>query len=124
MRPRLSRIPRKSLSLLRSSLRELEADISTGANSEQTKQRCAELRHRQLIVNICDKHYSQDKCPDKDLEAVKTDQVVFSEQIIHHPLPGRPCEVGTLPAIIGEPFPHVILLPLIVVQRMLVQRGY
>src|SRR6266566_6992132 len=109
----------RSLRLLRSSLRELEADISASADSEQTKQRRAELRHRQFIVNICDKHYSQAKCPDKDLEAVKTDQVVFREQVIHHPFPCRPCEVGTLPAVIREPFPHFILLPLIVVQRVL-----
>src|SRR6266446_11004013 len=114
----------KSLRLLRSSLRELEADISAGADSEQTKQRSAELRHRQFIVNICDKHYSQDKCPDKDLEAMKTDQVVFREQVIHHPFPRRPCKVGTLPALIREPFPPFILLPLIVVQRVLVRRGY
>src|SRR6266487_4821316 len=114
----------RSLRLLRSSLRELEADISTGADSEQTKQCRAELRHGQFIVNTCDKHYSQDKCPDKDLKAVKTDQVVFREQVIHHSFPGRPCEVGTLPAVIRQPFPHFILLPLIVVQRVLVRRGY
>src|SRR6266567_4553728 len=114
----------RSLRLLRSSLRELEADISASADSEQTKQRRTELRHRQFIANICDKHYSQDECPNKDLEAVKADQVVFREQIIHYPFPCRPCEVGTLPAIIRQPFPNLILLLLIVVQRLLVRRRY
>src|SRR5437867_1666768 len=109
--------------LLRFTLRKLKADISASADSEQTKQRRAERRHRQFIVNICDKHYSQDKCPDKNLEAVKTDKVVLREQIIHHPLPGRPCEVGTLPAIIRQPFPHFILLPLIFVQRVFIRGG-
>ena len=112
------------LSLLRFSLRELETDISACADPEQAKQRRAELRHRQFIVNICDKYYSQDKCPDKDLEAVKTDLVVFREEVVHDPFPSRPCEVGALPAIIREPFPHFILLPLILVQRVLVRRRY
>jgi hypothetical protein len=71
--------------LRRFSFRKLEADISAGANSEQTKQRRTELRHRQFVINIHDKYYSQDKCPNKDLEAVKTDLVVFREKVIQHP---------------------------------------
>src|SRR5207249_12027460 len=118
---RLLLLSDRPTSLLRLCLRDLEPDISASADSEQTKQSCTELRHRQFIVNICDKHYSQDECPDKDLEAMKTDQVIFREKVVHHSFPGRPCEVGTLPAIIREPFPHFILVPLILVQRVLVR---
>src|SRR5215471_6862647 len=101
---------------MRFGLREFEPDISAGANPEQAKQCRAELRHCQFVVNVHEKDYPQDKCPDKDLEAVETDLVVFREKVIHHPPPRRPCEVSTLPAIIRQPFSNFILPLLIVIQ--------
>jgi hypothetical protein len=101
--------------LRRFTFRKLEADISASADSEQTKQRGTELRHCQFVVNARDKHYSQDKCPNKNLEAVKTDHIVFREEVMHHPFPRWPGEISTLPAIIRQPFPHLILLLFIVV---------
>src|SRR5437763_1829015 len=101
--------------LRRFTFRKLEADISASADSEQTKQGRTELRHRQFVVNIQDKDYPQDKCPDKNLETMEADAVVFREKVVQHPFPGRPGEIGTLPSIIRQPFPHLILLLFIVV---------
>ena len=53
-------------------LGEFEADVRAGAESHQSQQSGAEIRHRQAIVNRGDKNNPEDNRPRKNLEPVET----------------------------------------------------
>ena len=70
--------------------RELESNISSGAQAHQAKQRRVEFRHSQFAIYAAHENYAQDQGPRHHLEAVKANALAAAQDVLDES-PGDGC---------------------------------